>query len=188
MSKAGRVIIILGASGSGKTRIYNELKKNESIYIPVYTTTRFQRINEVNGSDYFFVSSDVFEKKKKENEFIYTYCCHGFEYGIPCNIRNYYNKGYTVIIGVSRKLIPDIKKSFDNTEVVFVDVEYDELYRRIISRGRENDSDEIKIRLDKAKELIEWSRKSEDINYIVTNMGQFDKFLANIKNLLSLNN
>ena len=55
-------IILLGASGSGKSTIENELSTHHGFSKIVSYTTRQPRINEKNGKDYFFIDNKMFEE------------------------------------------------------------------------------------------------------------------------------
>lgn len=64
------MIILVGASASGKTVICKELIASFGMKKFVTTTTREKRLNEIDGFDYFFVSKEKFEEKIKHSEFI----------------------------------------------------------------------------------------------------------------------
>ena len=53
-------IILLGASGSGKSTIENELSTHHGFSKIVSYTTRQPRNNEKNGKDYFFIDNKMF--------------------------------------------------------------------------------------------------------------------------------
>lgn len=58
-----KVIVITGASGTGKTTISRYLEENYNIPHIVTHTTRAPRAGEINGVDYYFESNESFEKK-----------------------------------------------------------------------------------------------------------------------------
>jgi guanylate kinase len=64
------MIILCGASASGKSEICKSLCFNFGYVKFVTTTTRAKRIGEVDGVDYNFISIEDFERKIKNNEFI----------------------------------------------------------------------------------------------------------------------
>lgn len=64
------MIILVGASASGKTVICKELIESFGMQKFVTTTTRNIRVNEKNNFDYHFISKEEFEKKIKDDEFI----------------------------------------------------------------------------------------------------------------------
>ena len=64
------MIVLAGASASGKTEVAKELAKKYGITKVITTTTRKMRVNEVNGRDYFFVSKEVFEQMVQDGKFV----------------------------------------------------------------------------------------------------------------------
>ncbi len=64
------MIVLSGASASGKTEVAKVLAKDYGIIKIITTTTRPMRVNEVNGRDYFFVSIEEFEKMIADNRFV----------------------------------------------------------------------------------------------------------------------
>ena len=70
-SKEDGVMIVLSSpSGAGKTTLSKLLSKNNNYFISISHTTRKPRSNEVNGKDYFFVSSEEFQNLIKNDEFL----------------------------------------------------------------------------------------------------------------------
>ena len=64
------MVILSSPSGAGKTTLTKKIQqKYPSFKISVSHTTRKPRSNEVNGVDYHFVSSEVFEDFIKRNKF-----------------------------------------------------------------------------------------------------------------------
>jgi len=64
------MIVLSGASASGKTEVAKMLAQKYGIVKVITTTTRDMRIHEVNGRDYFFVSNDEFNKMIKDDKFV----------------------------------------------------------------------------------------------------------------------
>lgn len=75
------MIVLIGASASGKTEISKLLAKKHGFRRIITNTTRPIRDNEVDGSDYHFRSVEEFSKLKKENYFIETEFYNGNFYG-----------------------------------------------------------------------------------------------------------
>ena len=124
------MLILIGASASGKTEVAKLLAKEYGITKIVTYTTRNPRVNEVNGVDYNFVSIEEFAKLTDENFFVET---------------TYYNSNY---YGTARKDIKDDKciildpnglKSFfklndDRIVSVYLSSEENVRYQRMIAR------------------------------------------------------
>ena len=71
MNAASKLFVISAPSGAGKTTLVKSLiKGNENIKCSTSYTTRFPRINEKEGEDYFFVSKEEFMQLKNNNKFI----------------------------------------------------------------------------------------------------------------------
>ena len=56
------IIVLLGASGSGKSTIENQLSTQYGFEKIVSYTTRKPRNNEENGKDYWFIDNDTFRE------------------------------------------------------------------------------------------------------------------------------
>lgn len=75
------MIILVGASASGKTEVAKELKKKYDIQKVVTHTTRTRRAQEIEDVDYHFVDTALFLKLKEENYFVETTLYNGNYYG-----------------------------------------------------------------------------------------------------------
>ena len=64
------MIVLAGASASGKTEVAKELAKKYGITKVITTTTRAMRVNEIHGRDYFFVSKEEFERMVQDGRFV----------------------------------------------------------------------------------------------------------------------
>ncbi len=64
------MIVLSGASASGKTEVAKMLSSKYGIVKVITTTTRDLRVGEVNGKDYFFVSKERFHEMIKEDRFV----------------------------------------------------------------------------------------------------------------------
>lgn len=75
------MIILTGASASGKTVTALNLQKRFGLIKAVTTTTREKRVGETDGIEYFFVTKEEFEKRLKENKFVEHSLYNGNYYG-----------------------------------------------------------------------------------------------------------
>jgi len=63
MKRKGIIIVVSGFSGAGKGTIMKELTKRYDQYaLSISATTRNPREGEENGREYFFITTEEFEK------------------------------------------------------------------------------------------------------------------------------
>jgi guanylate kinase len=79
----GRLIVISGPSGVGKTTVCHALRGRGRIVRSVSATTRKPRAGEVEGRDYFFVSRDEFVRRREQGAFLESAEYAGNLYGTP---------------------------------------------------------------------------------------------------------
>ncbi|MBN2546464.1 MAG: guanylate kinase [Spirochaetes bacterium] len=83
MNDKGRLIIVTGPSGVGKTTLLKRLLEEykDKICFSVSHTSRKARSNELNGIDYIFDTEEEFKNRIKSNEFLEYAVVHGNYYG-----------------------------------------------------------------------------------------------------------
>ena len=64
------MIILCGASASGKTVTALELQRKYGLTKAITTTTREKRVGETNGVEYFFITKEEFKKRIEQNKFV----------------------------------------------------------------------------------------------------------------------
>ena len=75
------MIVLTGASASGKTVTALDLQKRHGLVKAITTTTREKRVGETDGVEYFFISKEEFQKRLKENRFVEHSLYNGNYYG-----------------------------------------------------------------------------------------------------------
>ena len=75
------MIVLTGASASGKTVTALDLQKRHGLVKAITTTTREKRVGESDGVEYFFISKEEFLKRLKENKFVEHSLYNGNYYG-----------------------------------------------------------------------------------------------------------
>ncbi|MFX8425945.1 guanylate kinase, partial [Acinetobacter baumannii] len=67
----GTLFIVCAPSGAGKSSLVKALlSRIQDIKLSISFTTRPPRPGEVNGVDYFFISSEQFAERKEKGEFL----------------------------------------------------------------------------------------------------------------------
>ncbi len=70
MHEPGKLIVLSGPSGAGKTSIVRVLKEDPRIEFSVSATTRSPRPGEVDGVDYHFMAIEEFVARRDRGEFL----------------------------------------------------------------------------------------------------------------------
>jgi Guanylate kinase len=68
--RSGKLLVVSGPSGVGKSTLTNRLRGDERFWISVSATTRSMRTGEVDGVDYHFVSDAIFDEMIKKKNFL----------------------------------------------------------------------------------------------------------------------
>jgi len=79
----GEMILLTGASASGKTEVAKLLRSKYGIVKAITETTRPPRVGETNGVDYYFVSESEFQNDIKEGKLVEHTLYNGHYYGCP---------------------------------------------------------------------------------------------------------
>ena len=154
------MLVLIGASASGKTEIAKILIAKYRFKKMVTYTTRDIRDGEVDGLDYHFVSLEDFEKKKEKNEFLETAIYHNTCYGSPKSGADFYK----VIIVEPKGANSIYKKKIPNT--VFIYLETDELIRRVRMLNRGDSLGDVETRFKEDRKHFKKS-KFKHLDYII---------------------
>jgi len=79
------IVILVGASASGKTTLATNLQEFEGFSRIVTYTTRPPRDGEQDGVDYHFVTDEKFNEMIENNEFVEYANYRGWQYGTAIN-------------------------------------------------------------------------------------------------------
>ncbi|MCI2062900.1 MAG: guanylate kinase [Eubacteriaceae bacterium] len=165
----GRLLVISGPSGVGKGSICKKVieKKKNDVEFSVSMTTRPPREGEVDGENYFFVTTEEFKKKIEENGFLEHARVFKNYYGTPrANVMEKLEAGRDVILEIDIQGAMNIKKAYPEGIFIFIlPPSMAELRKRITGRGTESES-VIELRLGEALKEISYLDKYD---YCVVN-------------------
>lgn len=159
--------VISGPSGCGKStlirRLLNEMK---TVHFSVSHTTRPKRSMELFGKDYFFVSSEEFQRMAREGAFLEWAVVHGHQYGTSRKEIEAKLKQGDLILDIDVQGARQVKAKCPQGIFIFVlPSRLEELRRRLEIRG-ENSPESIRERLATAKAEVE---AYAEFDYIVIN-------------------
>jgi guanylate kinase len=113
----GKLIIITAPSGAGKTTITHYLLNNmPSLAFSVSATTREIRKNEINGVDYYFMSTQDFKEKIQAGELLeWQEVYAGKFYGtLKSEVSRLWAAGKHVVFDVDVKGASNLKNMYGN--------------------------------------------------------------------------
>jgi guanylate kinase len=144
VSKKGRIFVITGPSGVGKTAIRDGVLLKEKNFEKIITcTTRAPREGEKDGVDYHFFSKEKFIGLLNNKSFFESALVYGNYYGsLKKEVSSAINSGKNVLFTVDVQGALSIKKNYPKSVVIFIKPPtIDDLKKRLLGRGK--DSEEI---------------------------------------------
>lgn len=151
---SGRLFIVSGPSGVGKTVLCNHLVERfrPHVVYSISATSRAPRGNEQDGQEYFFISRERFEQELAENLFAEWAVVHGNYYGTPKSFLDENRAaGRHVVLNIDVQGALSIRRQYSDAVLIFVlPPSIEELERRIRLRNRDSE-DDLRKRLDNAR-------------------------------------
>lgn len=100
--QSGVGIVLSGPNHDNKQQIVHQLTQQQQCWRSVSVTTRSPRRDEVPGMDYYFVSTNDFEAKFRNNEFLEYANLHGSWYGtLRSPVERHLKRGTDVLFTVN---------------------------------------------------------------------------------------
>jgi len=153
----GRLVIISGPSGVGKSTLAAELlKRRPSLAIVPSWTTRAPRPGDGTGKVYRFVKRTEFEAHREADGFLESAQVHGELYGTPgAEVEEMLDGGKDVLLEIDVQGARQVKaKRPDALSIFVVPPSWEELVARLERRGTE-DAEGLRRRLETARRELE---------------------------------
>jgi guanylate kinase len=149
-----KIIIITAPSGAGKTSITRRLlAKYDQLAFSISAATRSPRGNEQNGIDYYFMTTEEFQQKIQDSEFVeWEMVYEGKYYGtLRQELERIWQLGKVPMLDIDVKGAIHVQQQFPESSLsIFIEPPtVDELKNRLMSRGTENEEG-INTRVSKA--------------------------------------
>lgn len=169
MNNRGKLIVISGPSGVGKTTICNEIiaRRKDTVY-SISATSRRKRKGEKNGREYFFLGEKEFKKWVKQGKFAEYAIVHGNYYGTPKQfLEEHLGKGNNVLMDIDVQGAKQLMPLYPDGIYIFImPPDFKELQRRLLKRNTNNKKD-IESRLETARKEMEYLN---DYRFVVKNV------------------
>lgn len=166
--RPGRLVIISGPSGVGKDSVISRIRfLNKSISLSVSATTRPMRPGEKNGVSYHFISTDEFEEKIKNDEFLeYAMYCGNYYGTLKRPIMSALDSRRDIILKIDVEGAEKVRKLGLNCVSIFISPpKFSDLEDRINTRGV-SDGEEVSERLERVSYELE---KSKEYDHVIIN-------------------
>jgi guanylate kinase len=142
-STRGKLIIISGPSGVGKSTICKQIVARLDAHLSVSMTTRQPGPGEQDGREYYFVSRDEFRKRIEDGAFLEYAEVFGNLYGTPRDkTEEALDAGRTVILEIDIQGGKQVKTIYPQAVMVFILPPSTKVLTDRIS-GRKRESSEV---------------------------------------------
>ena len=161
------LIIVTAPSGGGKTTIVHHLIKTFSeLAFSVSATNRPKRENEVEGIDYYFISTEEFKRKIAQQAFLeYEEVYAGRFYGtLKSELERLWAEKKCIIFDVEVHGALNIRKAYPESALtVFIMPPSKEiLFDRLRQRNTEN-AETLKQRMTRAEEELNYASRFDSV-------------------------
>ncbi len=167
MTSANKILIITAPSGAGKTSITKHLmKKFPQLAFSVSATTRQMRSHEKDGVDYHFMSTEDFQQKIQNEEFVeWEMVYEGKYYGtLKSELQRIWNMVQIPVLDIDVKGAIHVQDLYpQQTLTVFIEPpSIDELKNRLHRRGTET-AESLQARISKASYEISFIHSFDEV-------------------------
>lgn len=177
------LVVISGPSGVGKDSTLDELKRlGTPFYFVVTATTRPQRVNEVDGVDYHFVSMADFAEMINRNELLEYAIVYGDYKGIPKrHVRDALASGRDVLMRIDVQGAATIRKLVPQAITVFMTAQNEEELVVRLQRRRSEPPGQLEIRIATSRQEL---KRVHEFDYVVVN--REDRLEETVRQILSI--
>ncbi|MGE8499398.1 MAG: phosphonate metabolism protein/1,5-bisphosphokinase (PRPP-forming) PhnN [Pseudomonas sp.] len=146
----GRLIYLMGPSGSGKDSLLNAARERLAARGCQIARRVITRSAEAVGEDALAVSLDEFDIQERAGAFAMSWRANGLAYGIPRQIDEWLAAGQDVLVNGSRGYLEVARQRYPHLLPVLLQVDEAVLRQRLMARGRET-PEQIEQRLARSR-------------------------------------
>ncbi|MDO9618425.1 MAG: phosphonate metabolism protein/1,5-bisphosphokinase (PRPP-forming) PhnN [Pseudomonas sp.] len=195
---SGRLIYLMGPSGSGKDSLLNAARARLAERNCVIARRVITRSAEAVGEDAIGVSPAEFDQQEAAGAFALSWRANGLAYGIPRQIDDWLAAAQDVLVNGSRGYLPRARERYPELLAILLQVDEAALRQRLQARGRES-AEQIEARLARSRELQPHAacsplplagegpgeRAEVEPQYLLNNSGPLEQTVTQLLQLLS---
>ena len=178
----GKIIVISGASGVGKSTILTEvMKQRQDLVFSVSATTRPMRPGEADGVNYHFISRESFLDMVRKGEFLEYDEHHDNLYGtLYSAVKDATEKGH-VVLDIEPNGAMNVRRRYPDAILIFImPPSWEALEARLRGRG-DTPEEQVQTRLTRARWEID---QADKYDYQVVN-DQVDTCVAEVLKIIA---
>jgi guanylate kinase len=162
------LVVISGPAGVGKDSLIQRMKERGcQFHFVVTATDRPPRPGEIHGVDYFFLTTEEFQRMKQEGELLEHAIVYGQHKGVPKQqVRDAMASGKDVMMRIDVQGAATIRSMAPGAILIFLTAaSEEELVQRLRARGSDS-PEQLQKRIETAREEM---RHLREFDYIVVN-------------------
>lgn len=182
----GRLIYLMGPSGSGKDSLLNAARERLAARGCRIVQRVITRSAEAVGEAAIGVSADEFERMEGEGVFALSWRANGLAYGIPGQIDEWLAAGQDVLVNGSRAYLSQARQRYPWLIGVVLTVDLEVLRERLLARGRET-PEQIEQRLARNALFDSVAVAAAEGLHVLDNSSDFERTVDNLLLLIGAN-